>query len=479
MFSKKLRRAAAAAGLMTLLLPGVAAASWWDGGYDGRYDSGYNDGGRRGNDSSSTERDYQSPGENPPPDDNPPSQCGPSGCERYTPPPQDNPPPQCGQPACEPPQDNPPPQCGQPACEPPQDNPPSQCGQQGCQRYTPPPEDGGPSQCGRQGCQRYTPPPQDNPPPQCGQQGCQRYTPPPDCGQPDCGAPPPPPCGEPACAQGPPPPPPPPPPPLFEPIYGCENSDLPDTQLALHKTTTPPPGTPVRPGDEILVEITWDVFNFIGPDLHKAIDCVYINGLFVPELSGGERPTPERRPLRLPLLRAARRAAGLGDLRPGLRVRAPRLGGVRPGDEQRRLLPGRAAAASAASAVVLLRSASGRDDHDDRAGRGDSAYTETESERIFQEDTAAGRGSDARRPRGPAPNGWRPGCGPPGGRRVWRWPRLVPQEEDAGVECRPPGVTVAVVPGVVFVNPKFRLGAVGRRSRGNFRRPSGRGLPGR
>ncbi|HEX6380406.1 MAG TPA: hypothetical protein VF180_04095 [Acidimicrobiia bacterium] len=65
-----------------------------------------------------------------------------------------------------------------------------------------------------------------------------------------------------------------------------------DVQFALHKKTSPPPGTPVRPGDEILVDVTWDWWNFIGPDLHKAIDCVYINGLFVPELSGGERPTP-------------------------------------------------------------------------------------------------------------------------------------------------------------------------------------------
>ncbi len=30
----------------------------------------------------------------------------------------------------------------------------------------------------------------------------------------------------------------------------------------------------------------------MGPDLHKAVDCVYINGLLAPELSGGERPTP-------------------------------------------------------------------------------------------------------------------------------------------------------------------------------------------
>ena len=76
------------------------------------------------------------------------------------------------------------------------------------------------------------------------------------------------------------------------PLYGCENSTLPGTDLVLHKTTTPPPGTPVRPGDEILVDITWEIYDWTGPDLHKAIDCVYIDGLLAPGLSGGERPTP-------------------------------------------------------------------------------------------------------------------------------------------------------------------------------------------
>jgi hypothetical protein len=239
MHSKKLGRAAAAAGLMALLLPSAAFASWWDGGYDGRYDNGYS--ARRG-DSTTTTTHRASPGyEQPPESDTAPGYESPG----ETPPPDDNPPPQCGQ--------------------------------SGCTRYTPPPEN--------------NPPPDDNPPPQCGQSGCTRYTPPRDCGQPDCAPPPSPPqCGQPACDQAPPPPP--PPPYLVGPIYGCENSDLPDTPLILHKTTTPPPGTPVRPGDEILVDVTWHVWDWTGPDLHKAIDCVYINGLFVPELSGGERPTP-------------------------------------------------------------------------------------------------------------------------------------------------------------------------------------------
>ncbi len=161
MHSKKLGRAAAAAGLMALLLPSAAFASWWDGGYDGGSNSGYD--GRRGdstpprNDApeSDTAPDYGEPEETPPQDGGPPpasSECGPSGCTRYTPPPDNS--------------------------------PPSQCGQQGCERYNPP------SQCTQPDCN--APPPQE-------------------C-RPECGAPPPPECGQPACAQAPPPPSPPPPP---------------------------------------------------------------------------------------------------------------------------------------------------------------------------------------------------------------------------------------------------------------------------
>ena len=85
---------------------------------------------------------------------------------------------------------------------------------------------------------------------------------------------------------------PPPPPGPVGPIYGCENSDLAGPGLALHKETTPPPGTPVAPGDEILVDITWRVSDWSAPFLHKVLDCVYIDGLFVPEMSIGEHDTP-------------------------------------------------------------------------------------------------------------------------------------------------------------------------------------------
>jgi hypothetical protein len=124
-----------------------------------------------------------------------------------------------------------------------------------------------------------SPPPDDNTPPG------DSYSPPPDHNQPPpqecCAAPAPPPsncCGTAA-----------PPPPPYESIYGCENTDLEGTALALNKTTTPPPGTPVAPGDEILVDITWRVSDYVAPVLHKALDCVYIDGHYVPGLSGGER----------------------------------------------------------------------------------------------------------------------------------------------------------------------------------------------
>jgi hypothetical protein len=198
MRSKMLGRAAAAAGLILLLAPTVAVASWWDGGYDGRYDGGYN--ARRGERSTTTTSPrraspgYSSPGESPPPENSPPPD------NNYRSPGDNQPPPS----DC----------CGAPAQPP----PPSDC------------------------------------------------------------------CGAPA-------PPPPPPPAVNGSIYGCENTDLPGTALALNKTTTPPEGTPVAPGDEVLVDITWRVSDWVAPDLHKALDCVYINGRYVPGLSGGERET--------------------------------------------------------------------------------------------------------------------------------------------------------------------------------------------
>jgi hypothetical protein len=75
-------------------------------------------------------------------------------------------------------------------------------------------------------------------------------------------------------------------------IYGCENSSLPGTTPFLHKSTTPPAGTAVVAGQEIVVEITWRVTDWTSGVLHKVLDCVYLNQRYAPELSGGERETP-------------------------------------------------------------------------------------------------------------------------------------------------------------------------------------------
>jgi hypothetical protein len=168
-------------------------------------------------------------------------------------------------------------------------------GQQDVRRHRPPGESPSPG--------REQPPPQSNQPggssqpPESSQPGNSYQPPessqPPESAQPPgCDCSPTPSCGQPSpCGQPPAPAPAPPPAPPGS-IYGCENSDLPGTRTLLHKETTPPEGTPVRPGDEILVDITWNVHDWVTPDLHKALDCVYINNRYVPGLSGGERPTP-------------------------------------------------------------------------------------------------------------------------------------------------------------------------------------------
>jgi hypothetical protein len=214
MQSKLGRACAAAAGLITLLAPSAASASWWDGGYQ-------------------PARRHQPPPSQPPPDRQPPPQQSPGGQQ-----------------------------------------PPS--GNYGGEQ--PPPQQQPPQQ----------PPPQQAPPPGNGYGGEQPAPTQPGPTQPAPQQPP-------SCCYGPeqPAPPAPLPPPLpGNGIYGCDNSDLVGTRPVLRKETTPPDGTPVQPGDEIVVEITWRVTDWIAPDLHKALDCVYINNRYVPGLSGGERPTP-------------------------------------------------------------------------------------------------------------------------------------------------------------------------------------------
>jgi len=59
----------------------------------------------------------------------------------------------------------------------------------------------------------------------------------------------------------------------------------------LTKETDPPDGTPVLPGDEITVTLTWDLGHFADDALHKALDCVTIDGVLATDLSVQKRDT--------------------------------------------------------------------------------------------------------------------------------------------------------------------------------------------
>jgi hypothetical protein len=164
-------------------------------------------------------------------------------------------------------------------------------------RRQPPPSQPSPGQPppSEQPPPQQSPPPAEQPPaeqpPACGSCGSGSEQPPPAEQPPACGS-----CGS-GSEQPPPaapaqPAPPPPAPGTLPSIYGCENTRLPGTAPVLQKSTTPPPGTTVAPGQEIRVDITWRVSDWVAPELHKALDCVYIDNRYVPGLSGGERPTP-------------------------------------------------------------------------------------------------------------------------------------------------------------------------------------------
>ena len=59
----------------------------------------------------------------------------------------------------------------------------------------------------------------------------------------------------------------------------------------IEKVTEPADGSEVRPGDVISVTLRWDTTTFTGPVLHKALDCVTIDGAPADELSTQERDT--------------------------------------------------------------------------------------------------------------------------------------------------------------------------------------------
>jgi hypothetical protein len=59
----------------------------------------------------------------------------------------------------------------------------------------------------------------------------------------------------------------------------------------LEKATVPAPGSQVHSGDVIKVRLTWEVAKWHGARLHKAIDCVAVNGVLDMKLTVEEKPT--------------------------------------------------------------------------------------------------------------------------------------------------------------------------------------------
>jgi hypothetical protein len=59
----------------------------------------------------------------------------------------------------------------------------------------------------------------------------------------------------------------------------------------LEKTTEPAGGAKVRPGQVVAVRLAWDAGSWSAPWLHKAIDCVTVNGVLDVTLSVEEKPT--------------------------------------------------------------------------------------------------------------------------------------------------------------------------------------------
>lgn len=60
----------------------------------------------------------------------------------------------------------------------------------------------------------------------------------------------------------------------------------------LEKLTDPSEGSDVHGGDVITVTLRWNPQSFDGPLLHKAVDCVTVNGEIAADLSGQERDAP-------------------------------------------------------------------------------------------------------------------------------------------------------------------------------------------
>jgi hypothetical protein len=60
---------------------------------------------------------------------------------------------------------------------------------------------------------------------------------------------------------------------------------------SLVMTTIPSSGTVLRPGDEVEVTATWDTADWPRPVLHKALDCLLVDGTVDYDHSSQEKPT--------------------------------------------------------------------------------------------------------------------------------------------------------------------------------------------
>jgi hypothetical protein len=76
-----------------------------------------------------------------------------------------------------------------------------------------------------------------------------------------------------------------------QPLYGCDQAGRHDSGGRLVKTTDPPAGSRVEPGQEIRVDLSWHTEDWTGEELHKVLDCVSLDGTISSALSGGEKPT--------------------------------------------------------------------------------------------------------------------------------------------------------------------------------------------
>ena len=71
----------------------------------------------------------------------------------------------------------------------------------------------------------------------------------------------------------------------------CEEVWRGDHTEAVKKVTVPEPGSTVAPGSTIEVKLVWDTASFEESELHKALDCVQIDGTLAVDLSVLEKPT--------------------------------------------------------------------------------------------------------------------------------------------------------------------------------------------